>query len=44
MPGLHSHRDSTTRERECEGYIRLVGYILDLFLFRLEVLGNMLVN
>ncbi len=31
-------------ERECEGYIRLVYYILDLFVCRLEALGKMSVN
>ncbi len=34
----------TRRERECEGYIRLVFHTLDLFSFHLEALGDMLVN
>ncbi len=45
MPGLHSRRDSMMRrERECEGYIRLVCHILNLFLSHLKALGNMSVN
>ncbi len=44
MSGLHSHRDSTRQEQECEGYIHLVFHTIVLFLPRLEALGDMSVN
>ncbi len=44
MPRLRFRWDSTRRERECEGYIRLVYHVLNMFLAHLEALGKMLVN
>ncbi len=42
--GLHSHRNSTRQEWECEGYIRLVCHILNLFLSHLKAIENMSIN
>ncbi len=39
-----SRQHEVRQERECEDYIRLVCLILNLFLSRLEALGNMSVN